>query len=57
MARPVGISKDLLNKCAKAFSENRGKTETEIEAVYQVLKKGLENEIQKEGFQTSRSAK
>lgn len=38
LAKPIGISKELLKKCAKAFDENRGKTEREEEAVYNILK-------------------
>jgi len=38
IARPTGISKELLEKCLEAFSNNRGKVEREKEAILKVLK-------------------
>lgn len=37
-AKPIGISKELLEKCCEAFNNNRGKIEKEAEAVLKVLK-------------------
>ena len=37
VAKPTGISKELLEKCCEAFNNNRGKVEREIEAVLKVL--------------------
>lgn len=37
VARPSGIDKDLLEKCVKAFNENRGKVESEALAVEKVI--------------------
>lgn len=38
IAIPIGISKELLEKCCKAFNNNRGKVEWEEEAILTVLK-------------------
>jgi hypothetical protein len=37
VAKPVGISKELLEKCVKAFNEDRGKIEKESNAILKVL--------------------
>jgi len=37
VGRPTGISKELLEKCAKAFDSNRDKVEREEAAVLKVL--------------------
>jgi dihydrodipicolinate synthase/N-acetylneuraminate lyase len=37
VARPSNIDTELLQKCCDAFNSNRGKTETEIEAVKEVI--------------------
>lgn len=37
IAIPIGISKELLEKCCEAFNNNRGKVEWETEAVLKVL--------------------
>ena len=39
VARPNNIDTELLQKCCDAFNANRGKTETEIEVVKQVITK------------------
>ena len=39
IARPTGISKELMKKCIDAFNNRRGKVEWEIEAVMEVLNK------------------
>ena len=39
VARPKNIPLDILEQCLKAFNNNRGKIEKEIEAVYKVLEK------------------
>jgi len=44
LARPVGISKELLEKCCEAFNNNRGKVEWEEEAILTVLKEDSKNE-------------
>lgn len=44
LARPVGISKELLEKCCEAFNNNRGKVEWEEEAILKVLKEDNKNE-------------
>ena len=38
VARPKNIPRDVLKKCIKAFSNNRGKFEKEIAAILEVLK-------------------
>ncbi len=38
VARPKNIPKNILEKCVKAFNDNRGKTEKEIDAVLKVIK-------------------
>jgi hypothetical protein len=40
IARPTGISEELMAKCAEAFNAHRGKVEWEIEAVEKILKGG-----------------
>ena len=37
VAKPTGISDVLLQKCADAFNDNRGKVEKEIESVFKIL--------------------
>ena len=37
VVRPKNIPKDILEKCAKAFNDNRGKVEWETEAILKVL--------------------
>jgi len=37
VAKPIGISNELLQKCCDAFNTNRGKTEKEERAVLKVL--------------------
>ena len=37
LAKPIGISEELYQKCLQAFNNNRGKTETEAKAIFDVL--------------------
>lgn len=43
IAKPIGISDELLQKCVEAFNDNRGKVEWEIAAVLKVLNSTKEN--------------
>ena len=38
LAKPIGISDDILKKCCEAFNNNRGKVEKEEEAIFNILK-------------------
>lgn len=38
IAKPIGISDYLLEKCVEAFNNNRGKIEREQQAIFKVLK-------------------
>lgn len=37
IAKPTGISDELLKKCVDAFNANRGKCEQEVEAILKIL--------------------
>ena len=39
VVRPKNIPKETLEKCVKVNNNNRGKTETEVDAVLKVLEK------------------
>jgi hypothetical protein len=38
IAKPIGVSDEILEKCCEAFNKNRGKVEYEEEAIFNVLK-------------------
>lgn len=43
IAMPIGISKEVLEKCCEAFNNNRGQVEWEAEAILEVLKNEIKN--------------